>query len=202
MPGPAPSVNSPFSRCGMPQANSTTSRPRWTSPLASAKVLPCSDERSLARLSNSRLHQLEKLEQHACAPLRIGGGPGRLRGLGVGDGVLDLGTCLANATLACTSPVLGLNTSPKRPDAPLHLLAADEMADLAHGSFSLKPNGVGAASHGHCAAFFRDGSRGPRRPPAAAMCRRPGQSEIPRQGFFAILPKPSWAQLARRPQPF
>ena len=33
---------SPFSRCGMPIANSTTSRPRWMSPLASATVLPCS----------------------------------------------------------------------------------------------------------------------------------------------------------------
>ncbi len=36
------SVNSPFSSCGMPQANSTTSMPRATSPWASLKVLPCS----------------------------------------------------------------------------------------------------------------------------------------------------------------
>ena len=32
----------PFCRCGMPQANSTTSRPRATSPAASAATLPCS----------------------------------------------------------------------------------------------------------------------------------------------------------------
>src|SRR5262249_37324006 len=38
-----------------------------------------------------------------------------------------------------------------------HLGAADEMADLAHGSFSLKRNGARAASHGHCGAFFRNG---------------------------------------------
>ena len=32
----------PLSRCGMPQANSTTSRPRATSPAASEATLPCS----------------------------------------------------------------------------------------------------------------------------------------------------------------
>src|ERR1039458_2928594 len=37
----------------MPQANSTTSSPRWMSPRASGSVLPCSDESSLARLSYS-----------------------------------------------------------------------------------------------------------------------------------------------------
>ena len=41
------SVKPPFSRCGMPQANSTFSRPRATSPIASESTLPCSarDER-------------------------------------------------------------------------------------------------------------------------------------------------------------
>ena len=33
---------SPLSSCGIPQANSTTSRPRWTSPRASLSTLPCS----------------------------------------------------------------------------------------------------------------------------------------------------------------
>ena len=37
------SLNSPLSICGMPAANSTTSRPRTTSPLASSSVLPCSE---------------------------------------------------------------------------------------------------------------------------------------------------------------
>src|SRR5450432_375840 len=36
------SENEPFSRCGMPQANSTTSRPRATSPAASEVTFPCS----------------------------------------------------------------------------------------------------------------------------------------------------------------
>ena len=38
----------PLSRCGMPQANSTTSRPRATSPAASEATLPCSSVMSLA----------------------------------------------------------------------------------------------------------------------------------------------------------
>ena len=48
---PTFSVTSPFSRCGMPTANSTTSRPRVTSPRASSWVLPCSAEISSAILS-------------------------------------------------------------------------------------------------------------------------------------------------------
>ena len=48
---PTFSLNSPFSICGMPQANSTTSRPRPTSPLASSKVLPCSSDIMRARSS-------------------------------------------------------------------------------------------------------------------------------------------------------
>ena len=55
MPGPALSVNSPFSRCGAPMQNSITSSPRWMSPLASGKVLPCSLDRASASLSMSRL---------------------------------------------------------------------------------------------------------------------------------------------------
>ena len=45
------SVKSPFSSCGMPQANSTISMPRVTSPCASLNTLPCSlgDERARAR---------------------------------------------------------------------------------------------------------------------------------------------------------
>jgi hypothetical protein len=43
------SENPPLSRCGMPQANSTTSRPRATSPAASEATLPCSAVISAAR---------------------------------------------------------------------------------------------------------------------------------------------------------
>ncbi|KAG1385989.1 hypothetical protein G6F59_017088 [Rhizopus arrhizus] len=42
MPPPIWSEYWPLSSCGMPQANSTISMPRMTSPLASEKTLPCS----------------------------------------------------------------------------------------------------------------------------------------------------------------
>ena len=42
-PVPTFSVNSLLSSCGIPQANSTTSRPRTTSPRASDSTLPCSE---------------------------------------------------------------------------------------------------------------------------------------------------------------
>ena len=42
---------SPLSRDGRPQANSTTSRPRWTSPRASETTLPCSAEMTSASSS-------------------------------------------------------------------------------------------------------------------------------------------------------
>ncbi|SHS55849.1 Uncharacterised protein [Mycobacteroides abscessus subsp. abscessus] len=53
MPVPAPLVYSPLIRWGMPVANSQTSSPRSISPLASARVLPCSWESIAARSSIS-----------------------------------------------------------------------------------------------------------------------------------------------------
>ena len=77
------------------------------------------------------LHQLQELEHHAGAALRIGRGPGRLRGRGVGDRLFDLG-------LAGEGD-LGLHLAGVRVEhvalpagRALDLLAADEMADLAH----------------------------------------------------------------------
>ena len=87
------------------------------SPLASANGLAVLGGEQRGEAVEFLLHQVEELEHHARAPLRIGRGPGRLRGLRVGDRVLDLRR-LASATLAWTSPVLGLNTSPKRPELP------------------------------------------------------------------------------------
>src|SRR5215467_702933 len=87
------------------------------SPLESASVLPCSDERSLARLSNSRCRSSRNLNitrarrcglvvaQPGCAAAALAI-------------ACSTSARLANATLAWISPVLGLNTSPKRPDAP------------------------------------------------------------------------------------
>src|SRR6516162_1882411 len=117
IPGPAPSVNSPFIRCGMPQANSTTSSPRWMSPLESAKVLPCSEESSLARLSNSLCassRNLNRTRARRCGLVAAQAGCAAAA-LAMACSTSAL---LAKATFACTSPVLGLNTSPLRPERP------------------------------------------------------------------------------------
>ena len=121
MPGPALSLNSPLSRCGMPQANSTTSSPRWMSPLESAKVLPCSEESSLARLSYSfctSSRNLNSTRARRCGLVAAQAGCAA-SALAIACSTSDL---LAKATLACTSPVLGLNTSPLRPEVPATVL--------------------------------------------------------------------------------
>ena len=51
---------SPLSRCGMPQANSTTSSPRVTSPRASDNTLPCSEVMIRARSVAWRSSVLEE----------------------------------------------------------------------------------------------------------------------------------------------
>ena len=108
---------SPFSACGIPQANSTTSSPRAISPLASSNVLPCCDE--ISRASSSRLARTRSRKLNmTCARLAAG----------VAD---QLGNAaLAAATAAFTSsvlasgtdvtgwPVAGLKTSWARPLAP------------------------------------------------------------------------------------
>ena len=131
MPGPAPSVYSPFSRCGMPQANSTTSTPRWMSPLASGNVLPCSEERSLASESVSLREQIEEFEQHARAALRVGRGPAGLRLLGIGDGFLDLGLA-GERDLGLDLAGIGVEDVAEAAGLALDRLAADEMTDVAH----------------------------------------------------------------------
>ena len=121
MPGPAPSVYSPFSRCGMPQANSTTSRPRWMSPRASGKVLPCSEDSSLARSSysfctSSRNLNITRARRCGLVAAQAGCAASALAM------ACSTSECLASATLACTSPVLGSKTSPNRPEVPLTAL--------------------------------------------------------------------------------
>ena len=113
MPPPAPSVNSPLSRCGMPMANSMTSMPRWMSPRESATVLPCSMDSSSASSSvlaltnstnfiNTRARRCGFQAAHSfCASTA--------EATAVSTSAAD-----ASSTLACTSPVLGLKTSAVR----------------------------------------------------------------------------------------
>ena len=119
------------------------------------------------------LDQLEELEHHAGAPLRIGRRPGRLRRFGIGDGVLDLGM-LGERDLGLHLAGIGIEDVAEPPGGALDRLAADEMADLAHESLSsgfLRGPGRGlGASAAHLQRFSQlfggrsPGSPGPGRP--------------------------------------
>ena len=91
MPRPTCSVNSPFSRCGMPQANSTTSTPRVISPCASENTLPCSSEIVRASASCSRARISRNLNRMRA---RVSGGvaaqPGNAAAAAC-DRAIDLG---------------------------------------------------------------------------------------------------------------
>ncbi len=88
------------------------------SPLESATVLPCSEESSSARLSNSfctRSKNLNSTRARRCGLVAAHSGcAAAALAIACSTSALD-----ANASFACTSPVLGLNTSPARPEAPL-----------------------------------------------------------------------------------
>src|SRR6266446_5011025 len=64
MPVATCSVYSPLSSWGMPVANSTTSRPRCTSPLASESTFPCSEVMMGRQAIEIALDQLLELEHH------------------------------------------------------------------------------------------------------------------------------------------
>ena len=83
-----PSLKPPLSRCGAPQANSTTSSPRCTSPSASSSTLPCSAVMASATSWRRREQRLAEREQHrrtpgerrrAPRPARLGGAASRRR---------------------------------------------------------------------------------------------------------------------------
>src|SRR5262245_14834578 len=101
----------------MAQENSTTSSPRPTSPLASSNVLPCSSDISrarssvrfsirLLRLNITRWRRSGGVAAHfSCACLAI-------------CTAWSTSASEAKVTLAVTSPVAGLVTSPERPLLP------------------------------------------------------------------------------------
>src|SRR5690606_22945795 len=114
IPGPAPTVDSPFSRCGMPQANSITSSPRWTSPRASPRTLPCSLDSSAA--SSSMWSSSRRAKRNITRARRCG-----LVAAHPGCAAAAVRTASsssaapAKATRAWTSPPLGPKTPPWRP---------------------------------------------------------------------------------------
>src|SRR5438309_876245 len=106
--------NSPFIRCGMPQANSTTSRPRWIEPLASESTLPCSFEMRSASSSMCRsINSLNRNITRARARGEVSDQPAKASlALAIAR---STSAFEARGTLAASAPVVGLNTSPKRP---------------------------------------------------------------------------------------
>ena len=99
------SVAEPFSRCGAPQANSTTSWPRATSPAASESTLPCSQV-MIAASSPDLVEQLPESEQDLRSPGQRGVPPRRERRLGRRDHLRGL-SADASGTRPVTSPVAG-----------------------------------------------------------------------------------------------
>ena len=117
MPGPAPSVYSPFIRCGTPSANSTTSTPRWMSPLASAIVLPCSRARMSA--SSSLFLAMRSRNFISTRARRCGlTAPHPSCALAAFSTAARTSAFEASATCARTVPSIGWKTSAVRPDLP------------------------------------------------------------------------------------
>ena len=112
MPPPMLSLKSVFSSVGAPQAYSTISIPRVTSPLASANTLPCSRQMMCAssswcsssnclNLNMTRARRRDDCSDHAGNALRAEATAS------------STVRWLARATRACTLPVAGLKTSLK-----------------------------------------------------------------------------------------
>ncbi|MNS96491.1 hypothetical protein D3C72_1307910 [compost metagenome] len=107
MPPPMLSVKSVLSRLGMPQANSTTSMPRVTSPLASENTLPCSRVISAAR--SSWCWSSSSLNLNRMRARRSGGVSDHAGNAALAAATASATSCaVASATRAATSPVAGL----------------------------------------------------------------------------------------------
>ena len=114
MPEPICSVNSPLSSCGMPQTNSTTSRPRISSPLASENTLPCS--RLIKAAISSACRSTSSLILNMIRARRNGGIPAHCGNAAAAAAIACSVTArLASGTRAATAPVAGSKTSFQRP---------------------------------------------------------------------------------------
>src|SRR5271163_4008857 len=141
------------------------------SPLESAKVLPCSEESRRARSSYSpwmSSRNLNMTRARRCG--LVAAQPGQAASaLAIACSTSDFA---ASATLACTSPVLGLNTSPKRPDVPCTALPPMKWPisriDFLPGDKTAPP----ALGCGYLAAFLRGGH-----PPAPHAVGRAAQTQ-------------------------
>ncbi len=112
-PAPTSSECSPFSKWGMPVANSTTSSPRCTEPAASESVLPCSSVMTAARSPcrrSSRSRNRMRIRARRIGVVARHAGNAR-RALPT---AASTSAALANGTVRTTSPVAELVTVPDR----------------------------------------------------------------------------------------
>ena len=111
------SVKPPLIRCGMPQANSTTSWPRATSPRASLRTLPCSavinSASSPARASSSSRNRNNTRARRASEVSRQAGNAALAAATAA-----STSAGAANDSRAVAAPVAGSVTSDDRPLPP------------------------------------------------------------------------------------
>jgi hypothetical protein len=119
----------PLSRCAMPQANSTTSRPRATSPRASEVTLPCSAVR-IAASSSRRAARSSRKAKRTC--VRRASEVARQAGKAALAEATAASTSSAEAkaTRRATSPVAGSNTSPERSEVPANGLPSTQWVTI------------------------------------------------------------------------
>ena len=106
-PDPTFSEYSPLRRCGTPQANSMTSMPRCTDPIASGSVLPCSAVTSSA---STFWLSCMSCRNFCITRARRSGGASRQAGSAAVAACTAESTAAASAYGTClvTSPVAGL----------------------------------------------------------------------------------------------
>jgi len=109
---------SPFSSCGIPQANSTTSSPRSTSPFASSSTLPCSEETIRASSSTLRSSSSRKANMTLARRLREASDQSTKASRAAATAT-STSAGSASTTSACGPPVAGSQTGAVREEAPL-----------------------------------------------------------------------------------
>src|SRR5487761_122209 len=113
------SENPPLSKAGIPQANSTTSRPRAISPSASLRTLPCSDVTMAASSSRRRSSAVRKSNRTRARRDRVDERQERQAALAAATAV-STSASEAKSTCPVTVPRAGSKTSPWRRAVPVH----------------------------------------------------------------------------------
>ena len=119
------SLNAPRNADGMPQAYSMTSRPRCTSPAASASTLPCSAVITSASRSRRACTSSRKANSTRSAGPATRPASAAPRGRGGPHRHVDVAV-EASSTSAVRLPVAGSNTSPRRSDVAVDPLAVEK----------------------------------------------------------------------------